>query len=482
MKIINSNRKTSLSSRIFYYMILLVLVASILIAAITIIQFNKQSKEYHEQRLERKEHHLILNLNYFLSESETERLDSIPQNKINEITEIHEIPFELYSLQGNLLKSSIFESKNNFEKIISPEILTFFQKENETRYVEDSDDSKYSKSSYNLIYNNKTPIGIIHMPYYMDDSLSRKELKSFLMNLGIVYINMLLIAFVFAYFLSNYITKSLTRISQRIKTTKLNEENAKIDIEKTPMEVSILIDSYNAMIDDLEESAIKLAKSERETAWREMAKQVAHEIKNPLTPMRLTIQSFEKNFNPEDNKNKEKIRSFSKSLIEQIDTMSSIATAFSDFANMPEQKRELLNVVEIVQIALDIFDKDYVEYTIENDEVLTLFDRTQLIRVVTNLLNNAIQAIPEDRDPMIFVSIHSNKKNVVINIQDNGNGISEENKTKVFEPSFTTKSSGMGLGLSMIQSIMNAYNGSITFKTKENQGTTFKVTFPKKLK
>tara|TARA_B100001765_G_C19414807_1_gene298339 strand:- start:133 stop:843 length:711 start_codon:yes stop_codon:yes gene_type:complete len=236
------------------------------------------------------------------------------------------------------------------------------------------------------------------------------------------------------------------------------------------------------MIDDLEESAIKLAKSERETAWREMAKQVAHEIKNPLTPMRLTIQSFEKNFNPEDVKNRNKIRDFSKSLIEQIDTMSSIATAFSDFANMPEQKKELLNVVEVVQIALDIFDKDYVEYATENDEILTLFDRTQLIRVVTNLLNNAIQAIPEDRNPMIFVKVHSNEKNVVINIKDNGNGILEENKTKIFEPSFTTKSSGMGLGLSMIQSIMNAYNGSIAFKTKENQGTTFKVTFPKKLK
>ena len=463
-------------------MILLVIVASVLIAAITVIQFNKQSKEYHEQRLERKENHLILNLNYFLSERKMESLDSIPQNKINEITNIHEIPFELYSLQGRLLKTSIAGSRNSFENLLSPKILTFFQEENETRYVEDSRESKYSKSSHNLIYNKEIPIGIIHMPYYIDESLNRKELKSFLMNLGIVYINMLLIAFIFAYFLSNYITKSLTRISQRIKTTKLNEENAKIDIEKTPMEVSALIESYNTMIDDLEDGAIKLAKIERETAWREMAKQVAHEIKNPLTPMRLTIQSFEKNFNPEDNKNKEKIRGFSKSLIEQIDTMSSIATAFSDFANMPEQKRELLNVVEIVQIALDIFDKDYVEYTIENDEVLTLFDRTQLIRVVTNLLNNAIQAIPEDRDPMILVSIHSNKKNVVINIQDNGNGISEENKTKVFEPSFTTKSSGMGLGLSMIQSIMNAYNGSITFKTKENQGTTFKITFPKKLK
>ena len=117
---------------------------------------------------------------------------------------------------------------------------------------------------------------------------------------------------------------------------------------------------------------------------------------------------------------------------------------------------------------------DYLMFEINN--------RNQKNIEQANLLNNAIQAIPEDRNPMIFVKVHSNEKNVVINIKDNGNGILEENKTKIFEPSFTTKSSGMGLGLSMIQSIMNAYNGSIAFKTKENQGTTFKVTFPKKLK
>ena len=257
---------------------------------------------------------------------------------------------------------------------------------------------------------------------------------------------------------------------------------SKVPEIKSDIELETLNKNFNMMIDQLKNQQDKLLISERHEAWESVARKLAHEIKNPLTPMRLTIQSFEKNFNPGDGKNKNKIRDFSKSLIEQIDTMSSIATAFSNFANMPEQKRELLNVVEVVQIALDIFDKDYVEYTTENDEILTLFDRTQLIRVVTNLLNNAIQAIPEDRDPMIFVKVHSNKKNVVINIQDNGNGILEENKTKIFEPSFTTKSSGMGLGLSMIQSIMKAYNGSITFKTKENQGTTFNVVFPKKLK
>ena len=463
-------------------MILLTVVASILIAAVTIIQFNKQSREYHEQRLERKENHLIVNLNYFISENNMDYLDSIPESKIYEITDIHEIPFELYSLDGKLLSSSLEKKISGEIKILSPEILLFFSQSSTSRYVEDNPESKYSKSSYNLIYNNNLPIGIIHMPYFIDDSLSEKELESFLMNLGIVYLGMLLIAFVFAYFLSNYITQSLTRISEKIKTTKLNKENAKIDIEKTPKEVSILIDSYNTMIDDLESSAIKLAKSERETAWREMAKQVAHEIKNPLTPMRLSIQSFQMNYNSDDKKNKKKLKDFSKSLIEQIDTMSSIATAFSDFANMPEQKRELLNVGEVVQIALDIFSEEYIDCNVEEKEILTLFDRTQLIRVITNLINNSIQAIPENRDPMIKVRVYSTKKNVIINIEDNGSGISEENKSKIFEPSFTTKSSGMGLGLSMIQSIMAAYNGSITFKSKENQGTIFKVEIPKKLK
>ena len=463
-------------------MILLVVVASILIAAVTILQFNKQSRDYHEERLERKESHLILNLNYFIEEAMIDNLINLPQDKINEITDIHEIPFEIYSLQGQLLKTSLDSKLAMNDIILSPEILLFFKQGNNTRYVENNDESKYSKSSYNLIYSKNQPVGIMHMPYFMDDSLSKKELKAFLMNLGIVYVNMLLIAFVLAYFLSNYITKSLTRISQKIKATTLNKQNAKIDIDRTPKEVSILIDSYNTMIDDLEESAVKLAKSERETAWREMAKQVAHEIKNPLTPMRLSIQSFQKNYSSDDKLDKTKLKDFSNSLIEQIDTMSSIATAFSDFANMPEQKKELLNVTEVVQIALDIFNKDYIEYSVKEKEILTLFDRTQLIRVITNLINNAIQAIPEDRSPIIKISVASTQRTIVINIEDNGNGISEQNKNKIFEPSFTTKSSGMGLGLSMIQSIMLAYNGSITFKTKENQGTIFKVVFPKKLK
>ena len=250
-------------------------------------------------------------------------------------------------------------------------------------------------------------------------------------------------------------------------------------IKNTPKEVVALIDSYNTMIDELKSSAVKLAKSERETAWREMAKQVAHEIKNPLTPMRLSIQTFERGFSKGQEFSKQRIKEFSDSLIQQIDTMSSIATAFSDFAEMPEPKKERLNVVEVVELAIDIFNRDHITFKFSSKKIQANFDRTQLIRVITNLLKNAFQAIPENRTPKIEVNIFENNDDVNISISDNGYGISKTDTEKIFEPSFTTKSSGMGLGLSMIKSIITAYNGNITFSSKSNVGTTFNINFPK---
>ena len=233
------------------------------------------------------------------------------------------------------------------------------------------------------------------------------------------------------------------------------------------------------MIDELEESAVKLATSEREQAWREMAKQVAHEIKNPLTPMRLSVQSFQRKFDPNDERIHQKVDEYSKTLIQQIDTMSSIASAFSNFAKMPAQQNETLNVVNIVKLALDIFNEDYISFIASEKEVIAKFDRTQLIRVVTNLVKNGIQAIPEDsQNPKIVVDVSSDKNDVKISVSDNGIGISEQNEPKVFEPKFTTKSSGMGLGLAMVKNIVETYNGSITFTSQEDHGTIFVVTFP----
>ena len=159
--------------------------------------------------------------------------------------------------------------------------------------------------------------------------------------------------------------------------------------------------------------------------------------------------------------------------------MSSIASAFSNFAKMPAQQNEMLNVVKIIDLALDIFNEDYIEFLPEKEEIIAKFDRTQLIRVVTNLVKNGIQSIPEDRQPKIVVQVLDLEKDVQINISDNGSGISKENLDKIFEPKFTTKSSGMGLGLAMVKNIVETYKGTITFVTEENTGTTFTVSFPK---
>lgn len=196
--------------------------------------------------------------------------------------------------------------------------------------------------------------------------------------------------------------------------------------------------------------------------------------------MRLSIQTFERGYRRGEDFSKKRIKEFSESLIQQIDTMSSIATAFSDFAEMPEPKKEKLNVVEVVELAIDIFNRDQINFTSNSEKIYANFDRTQLIRVITNLLKNAFQAIPVDRTPKIDVNISDDDNFVKISISDNGYGISKTDTEKIFEPSFTTKSSGMGLGLSMIKSIINAYNGDISFKSKTNIGTTFNINFPKK--
>jgi nitrogen fixation/metabolism regulation signal transduction histidine kinase len=259
----------------------------------------------------------------------------------------------------------------------------------------------------------------------------------------------------------------------------LDQKNEKIVLEANSKEINLLIRAYNGMVDELEESAIKLAQSEREEAWREMAKQVAHEIKNPLTPMRLTVQSFQRKFDPNDPDLKQKLNDYSKTLIQQIDTMSSVASAFSNFASMPAQQNETLNVVNVVELTLDIFNEDYIVFESEEKKIISKMDRAQLIRVITNLVKNAIQSIPENQtEKTILVSVKKEENNVLILVKDNGIGIETENIDRIFEPKFTTKNSGMGLGLGIIKNIIENYKGSITFETEQGEGATFTVSLP----
>ena len=482
-------KKLSLRARIFITMILLVLLASILIAAVTIYQNNEEAKDYHKERLERKEIAIKEHIDFVLNgrentyEVNTENIPLIFKDKIFEIDAIHNLQINLYDLEGQLLKSSKRTiQKDTIDQCLDAKIMNVVASTAEHRYVVKHEEKGQTfQSSYTYITDGKFKnIAILNLPYLENDDFFNRELNEFLYRLSYAYIFLILAAIVFAYFVSKYITRSLKTISDKMNEIRLEKRNKKIEIESSSEEIETLVNSYNSMIDELEDSAVKLATSEREQAWREMAKQVAHEIKNPLTPMRLSVQSFHRKFNPEDENIHQKVEEYSDTLIQQIDTLSSIASAFSNFAKMPAQQREVLNVVQVVKLALDIFNEDYISFHSEEEEIIAKVDKTQLIRVVTNLVKNGIQAIPDDSEkPNIKVRVFSENKNVNITVEDNGSGISSENRIKVFEPKFTTKSSGMGLGLAMVKNIVETYKGSITFTSQSGKGTVFTVTLPK---
>ncbi|MEX2349545.1 MAG: ATP-binding protein [Flavobacteriaceae bacterium] len=478
-------RTTSLRTKIFLSMIFLVLGASILIATLTIYQYSEDALQYHTERLERKEDQVRASINYELRKTSfeviTENLPVIFRDKIYEIQDIHNMEVALFDLEGNLLKTSKASFYETPTDTITRGILEELKTSSEKKYVRRfKEDGQRYRSSYTYITDNYfKPIAILNLPYIEEDDSINRELKDFLIRLAEVYFIMMIIAIILAYFLSKHITKSLNAISEKIKETRLDKANKRIQINNVSEEISTVVSAYNNMIDELELSATALAVNERESAWREMAKQVAHEIKNPLTPMRLTVQSFERKFDKNDPDIEGKIKEFTRSMIQQIDTMSSIASAFSTYANMPAQKDETLNMVKIVKLALDIFNEDFIHFVSEEKEITVKLDRTQLIRVVTNLVKNAIQSVSEKADPWVEVRVYSENELAVIEVVDNGVGIPEENKLRVFEPKFTTKSSGMGLGLAMVKNIIENYNGNISLESELHKGSVFKVVFPK---
>ncbi len=475
----------SLRIRIFLSMLLLVLIASIITAVITIYQYKEQGNDYHNKRLIRKENNIKATIENELERYtyvvETAELKNIFKDQIHNISNNNRLDVFIYDLDGKHIISSVptfTDDNKNFD--LSKSIISKIDTSTNKRYLESTKQNNNEiQFSYTYITDEKfQPIGILKLPYLQDNSEQDSELKEFLERLILAYGIIFLIAISIAYLLSSYITKSIKEVSDKISKIELGSSNEKVVVANASKEISTLLKAYNQKVDELEESAVKLAKSEREEAWREMAKQVAHEIKNPLTPMRLTIQSFERRFDPKDPEHKEKLKEFSQSLILQIDTLTSIASAFSNFAKMPTQNKEALNVVSVVKNALEIFNEAYINYTTDKDVITAQLDKIQLTRIVTNLVKNATQALKETVEPSIKVRVFEENDAVSITVSDNGKGIEEAHKNQIFEPKFTTKSSGMGLGLAMVKNIIEAYNGTITFTSQVGKGTTFKVVLP----
>jgi two-component system nitrogen regulation sensor histidine kinase NtrY len=327
---------------------------------------------------------------------------------------------------------------------------------------------------------NKT-VAYIGLPYYANEADYQSKIGLFINTLINIYALVFVAIGILAVFLANQITSPLTFIQDSIRKTKLGQKNRPIQWSRHD-EIGSLIKEYNKMIAALEESAAKLARSERESAWREMAKQVAHEIKNPLTPLKLGVQLLEKSWKEKDPNFEKKFERFNKSFIEQIDSLSTIASEFSNFAKMPDTKLEKLHLLPIIEQARDVFtNTEGVEIYIFNHaniDVVVLGDKDQLLRTFNNLLKNGIEAENANNKCIIKIRIIHNQSHVFIEVEDNGKGIDASLQDKIFVPNFTTKSSGTGLGLAFVKQAVENAGGTVEFKSLADTGTTFYLSFP----
>ena len=455
----------------------------ITIAIVTIYQYRNQSRIYHNERLLRKEQQLAMQLRYVFSQTtfplEDKYIPVIFREEIYRIADIENINFNLYTINGTFLISSQAGLRENKELHCIPDsILTALSSSVDKRLVfqapEEGGSYQYSYSYVNdLQYK---PLLIVHIPHFENDTFNEGFLQDSLYNLGSAYGAILLLTIVVALVISRYITRSLKEIQHRLRTTHFLGKNEKINVKNTTTEIGELIFSYNEMVDEIEKSKKALAKIEREKMWKDMAKQIAHEIKNPLTPMRLSVQNFERRFTPEDPQCREKVANFTQMLLQHIDTLSDISDAFSSFVSMPAQKKELSDINAIIRRTIAVFDLPYIHFESSQETIELCVDRNQMNRMLTNLLKNALYATDSTPTPLIEVTSYTEGNYAYIVVKDNGSGVPIELQERIFEPKFTTKNTaGSGLGLAMVKHIVSAHAGEITLSSEVGKGASFTI-------
>jgi signal transduction histidine kinase len=324
-----------------------------------------------------------------------------------------------------------------------------------------------------------TILGYVSVPFFS----SERELNDQISNIVVALVNLYAFLFFLSSFLALFISERLARTFNVLinQFGRLSLQQNELLVWPYNDEIGVLVGEYNKMVRKVEESAAMLARNERESAWREMAKQVAHEIKNPLTPMKLNIQYLQQALQSKRPDIERLAAKVSASIIEQIDNLAYIASEFSNFATMPEAKATLFSMNDLLQRAIPLYQSKQgitVTLTLPEEELIILADHSQLLRVFTNLMQNAIQAVPEDTEGRIDVVLLHDGGDALVQVSDNGTGISAEAAAKIFKPYFTTKSSGTGLGLAMSRKILELWKGKIWYESQEGVGTTFFIRLP----
>ena len=481
---------TSYRRRIIGSVLGLVVVSFVLISAISIINFSIRQDDYHKDRLTRKTKAIQSALEFKLNSlSEiyqgNDGIQLLNEGDLQEIAAIHGLDIDVYTAQGLVSTSS--EYQVIIDRLVDVELphdrMASLNDQDDVVVFEDTVLRNPILSSYAAIRDlDGAVLGYIHVPYFDKSESDVSELSEFLLSLVNIYAIVLLLAAFVTHTIAKRLTQPIEALVERMQSVQSLDKNEGLLWERND-EFGRLVDAYNALLVQVEESARRLARNERENTWRQIAKQIAHEIKNPLTPMKLNLQhlrTIRKN-NAADYQ--ERVNHLSKSLLSQIDNLTAIVDAFSAFSQMPKANAESFDMGQLAKEVIALFGHHKgVRLECKNVEGITLCvfaDRNQFVSVLNNLIKNAIQACEQKNIEVdTLVRLSREDKFVRVDVVDQGIGIAEEDKINVFVPNFTTKSTGSGLGLAIARQIIENVEGSIGFVSKEGEGSTFYFLVP----
>jgi len=477
----------TLRSRIYVSLFSIIVISFVVTGVVAAFDHYEHDITYNEERIAEKEKSIRASLEYLLLQNggyiDTDSISMLLGDKVCELSEVNNLFITIYDLNGRYLVSMNTDTAeaNKIPMQLNEEL---------TKQITTSTKKKAiilpseTKASQNLAYwcfsdDYGRPLALVGMLYEKKE-VEKAKLWNFMKEIGTTYIVLFILAAGIAFLITRDFTKSLSKLSESINHLKLGKKNETLEW-KSNDEIGQLIQEYNRMLFQLGASADKLAQQERETAWREMAQQVAHEIKNPLTPMKLRLQHLQRSWQDNPEEFQTRLNDFVQSMTDQIDTLSHIAQEFSNFAKMPQSVNERLNLQDIMKSVLTTFENENQTISFHQNNTNTAFifgDKSQVIRVLNNLITNAIQSIPTERSKKISLGLRFSEKHVTIKITDNGNGISPEISKRIFMPNFTTRSTGSGLGLAMVKSIVTQMNGKVAFRTQVDKGSSFFVILP----
>jgi len=478
--------RSSFRGRINMAMSSMLFVSLLIIGLLTVFYVVREYHARNEEMISEKSRSVLIELEHKLRDrpsfSEADQL--ILSTLLNKFSKVFFTDINLYRLDGHLLATSrprLFD-EGLMSKVMDPTAYTKMRFDQQSSFIHEETIGELTYLTAYVPFRNekREVIAFMSLPYFARQYGLQQEVFSLLAALTNIYVFLILASVVMALVIANRITEPLRIIRESLKNLKLNQTNRAIEWNSND-EIGELVEEYNRTLNELVQSAELLARSERESAWREMAKQVAHEIKNPLTPMKLSIQMLQRSLVDGAEDLHERIEKVSKTLIEQIDTLSNIASEFSSFAQMPKPVVEHLNLKHLMQSAVELHGNTDVSIELKgvvDGNCIVQADREQMQRVFTNLIKNGIQAIPEGRKGKITLGLIREGAHWVTSIKDNGSGIPAELEDRIFVPNFTTKTSGMGLGLAMVKNIIETVNGKIWFKTEVDIGTVFYISLP----